>query len=231
MKKLINASLFAITGAMIIGSCTKEKVVPINQDNQVISQENTGDINQKTPGEEDALFRLNNGDELVEMNAIEWTDETHFFHNYEGVNIVFTSDDLFLDWAHSDPSREIFVEKYNFYMEQQEFARANGYWDDEEATDRYTQELVLAAGGEGDRVTLSILCDNVSYGGGIMPIVVTYPSLLWFRNRAESMLMPINVGAMCDRTWYRGAKFWYFAFPAGGLPTFLGFNNRAESIF
>lgn len=233
MKKFKFASVLALSGVLIVSACTKEKVVPIDNSNQTIATENTADVGNKAADDvEEIFFRLDNGDELVEMNSIEWTDETHFFYDYEGRNIVFTSDDRMLDWAHEDASREIYVEKYHFYKEQQEFAIANGYWDDEEATERYVQELLREAGADGgDRITLSILFNNTFYGGTFLPVLITYPSLGGFNNRAESMWMPINAGALCDRTWYRGAKFWYFAIPAGGFPTLGGFNNRAESVF
>ena len=60
-------------------------------------------------------------------------------------------------------------------------------------------------------------------------MLLSYPTFGGFKNKAESLWMPATVGALCDRTWYRGAKFWFFAFPAGGIWTFNGFNNRAES--
>ncbi len=233
MKKLMNASILAMTGALIVVSCKKEEIVPVNADSQTAITQSTSESAKTDDDEfEDVLFLLNGTEEEVDIRTMDWTDETHFLYDYEGQHLAFDSDDHFLNWVHEDASRHQFLERYDYYKSEQQFAIDNGYWDDEEATDRYTQELIDAEGSEGDRITLSILFNNTSYGGSAVPVLLAYPSLGGFKNKAESMLMLVpNVGALCDKTWFRGAKFWYVAFPGGGLPTFLGFNNRADSIF
>ncbi len=223
----MKASILAMTAALMVVSCAKEEVVPTTTTSQTVAD-------NKADGDEyvEVFFLLNGTDEEVEMSAIEWTDETHFLFDYEGQNLAFDSDDHFLTWASEDESREEFLVRYDYYKSQQEFAIDNGYMDDEEATERYTQELIDAEGGEGDRLTISILFNNTSYGGSYVPVFTTYPTLFSFKNKAESILFPFpNIGALCDRTWYRGAKFWYFAVPTGGIPNLFGFNNRADSIF
>ncbi len=220
------ASILAMTAGLMVVSCAKEEVVPTMNDSQTVAD------NKADGDEEEVFFMLNGTGEEIKMTDIEWTDETHFLFDYDGQNLAFDSDDHFLNWVSEDGSREEFRVRYDYYKSEQQFAIDNGYWDDEEATERYTQELIDAAGAEGDRITLSILFNNTSYGGSAVPVLLAYPSLGGFRNKAESMLMLVpNVGALCDKTWWRGAKFWYVAFPGGGLPTFLGFNNRADSIF
>lgn len=218
MKNLTLKNTFACGLAVFLMSCEKENItVTENQNNTPVEQ------NQRA---EDEVLYLLNGETLIGMNDIEWTDETHFIHDYQGTNLAFDSDARLIAWASERDDRAEIIVKLEESKVQQDWAADNGYLDDEAATERYTQELI--DGLEGDR-SAGILFNNQNYTGSVLVMLTSYPTFGGFNNKAESMWMPTTVGALCDRTWYRGAKFWFFAIPAGGIWTFNGFNNRAES--
>ncbi|MEM7247060.1 MAG: hypothetical protein AAF533_17065 [Acidobacteriota bacterium] len=65
---------------------------------------------------------------------------------------------------------------------------------------------------------------------------LSFPNLGWFNmnNRASSYRQMGGIALLCDRTWFRGPRVWFIAFP---IPFFqindlgiLGFDNRASSI-
>jgi len=180
---------------------------------------------------DNALFILNNSETQVKMKEVKSSDETHFLYNYEGQNYAFDNDASFLSWANELENRSIFIEKYNYYKAQQEMAIKTGMIDDEEATERYMNEVLANSNSVNDRILYSFLFDNQSYSKFLLAVYIAHPSMGNLKNRAESMLYPVNVGALCDRTWFRGDKFWYWGIPFGGIPSFGTMNNRAESIF
>lgn len=219
MKNLTLKNTFACGFVFFLMSCEKENITITETQNETPVEQN-----QRT--EDEVLFLLN-GETLIGMNDIEWTDQTHFLYDYEGANLAFDSDANFIAWANEDDNRAEFIVKLEETYTQQAWAESNGYLNEAAATDRYAQGLIDAAGG--DRSSWGILFDNQNYSGSPMVSFGGLPSLVWFNNRAESLFIPLTVGALCDRTWFRGAKFWYWAIPAGGIWTFNGFNNRAES--
>jgi hypothetical protein len=225
MKKIILSAIVLATMSITIIGCNKEEVVVESK-----TEENTISQNEVKSDIDNALFTLNESSKRVNMKDVKSSDETHFFYQFEGENFAFDNDESFLNWASKKESRSIFIEKYNFYKAQQKMATETGMIDDEEATQRYTDELIANAEGKDNRVTLSLLYDNTSFSNVLLPVITVYPTMGGQKNRAESMHQIANAGALCDKSWFRGDKFWYFAI-VGGIPSFGSMNNRAESIY
>ncbi len=197
--------MLVVAGSILLANCTKEKEMP------------------SSPKQKDSVQFLLNGERLVGINDIEWTDQTHFVQ-YNAENLAFDSDEAFLSWAESTNDSHKIIQKFNYAAEMHAMAIETGMIDDEERTLSYMNEIDNST----NRAGRTLLFDKKNHLGaflGAYRVAAMIPKKN--RNRAESVVAA-GFGALCSKKWFGGAKRWYFGLPIKDL---TWFNNATVSIF
>jgi hypothetical protein len=102
--------------------------------------------------------------------------------------------------------------------------------DDLEATEKYVKDTYGEPSTE-HIVGFGLVFDGGNCGGNSMNLALPLmSSLFWMNNRTSSFVI-IGSKTFCDRTWYRGPRWWYLSEP-NICWSLVGTNqdNRYESV-
>lgn len=156
---------------------------------------------------------------------------------FPGKQFCFTSTAGFEKWAKSYKSTEKLIaanNKLNNLAQKAVAMDAISYYDKTgEILPEYTSLF-----GDMDAQPTNLkahagieLWTQVNYGGWGKMVVLTTPNLRNMRNNSMSYVAYGGaMTALCDDTWYRGARYYAFDAPGAYVNNLGYFNNRAESV-
>ena len=169
---------------------------------------------------------------------------------------AFESDKAVLNWAEGGKHAEVFEQMYKRISAAQAFERRDNsvaearqkanvkriskefrLLADRLELDVGSEELFLKATVdapilEGSIFDPVVLYDTDSYSGSYVALPnAPFPNLGWFgfNDRASSLLIHGQI-TLCENTWFKGRKAFFFGIPYGKFVlSQFGFSNRASS--
>lgn len=159
----------------------------------------------------------------------------------------FTSEEKYLNWAGSQSYKDKngsdinLIEFHNRLNYLAEYAVENGIVETYETTgiipDSYVElatSYQVTSDNNQDNPPCRKLYRNTGFLGSYhFSLIIPIPSLGSHRNDTESLFQIfLGVQAYCDKTFFRGKRFYFLTFPYGGVPdlSVVGWSNRFESI-
>jgi hypothetical protein len=167
------------------------------------------------PENGEKMYRINGTNQTIAESQLKTLgDEINVFPGYNGQRLVFTSDENLRTWANTQNQiiRNTIINKLDSIAILQSFATQNGLLDDLEATERYIRDTYGEPSTEAV-VGVGLVFDGGNCGGNSMNLALPLmPSLFWMNNRTSSFAIA-GSKVFCDKTWYRGTKWWHFLPP------------------
>ncbi len=229
MKKIsIICTILSLT--FIFLSCDKETLFNNNENN--VSQNKTEGIDlSQVPNYLDGKLILNLdsldriGDNLISI-----------FDQNQNLILNFSTKSNFYSWANSQPHGKDIIDRdmaIDFLSDYADKSGAIAYYDQTGnilPSYQVVEDSIAALFVTKGKNLYTVLYDGLTQSGATYQLILTFhPTFGSFNNKTESARVYLcAISALCDKTWFRGARFYFVGFN-GPVNDYGNWRNRFES--